>query len=307
MTAMSALMILIAKHGPIQSVRVSSAQARGAAKQYSYWGAVRYQIGLSRSGAPINVAQGRASSDRRSYRLAQQDAEALAAAIGGVCCDAIGGLTDADAAGVIDQLMERGPLAAEATAEVARQVAGVRATPNWMERAAAREDPWVPLHWLTTEERTEAETRRERVEALRAARKAQRSSATAAERTVVRHIWWRGAIPLTQVGTRLRDGRAQVRYVAGHYSGDRQTLCRWYGAHRAARSAATQWLKKNPRRVSGMTLRRDGRGQGWTLIHPATYASYGYSRRPRRADLVAATIALPREPQLSHQPGPRAA
>ena len=61
-------------HGPIPAVRVSSAQARGAAKRYSYWGAVRYEIRLRKSDDEIIVtACERASSDRRSHRLAVAD------------------------------------------------------------------------------------------------------------------------------------------------------------------------------------------------------------------------------------------
>lgn len=68
--------------GPLRAARVSSAQAKGAAKRYAYWGATRYVIGLA---APrgksacglVKVARERASSDRRSQRLAERDLEAL--------------------------------------------------------------------------------------------------------------------------------------------------------------------------------------------------------------------------------------
>ncbi len=63
---------------PIQCVRVSSAQARGLAKQYSYWGAVRYEIRRNKKGQLTFTAQERASSDRRSRRLAEKDAEEIA-------------------------------------------------------------------------------------------------------------------------------------------------------------------------------------------------------------------------------------
>lgn len=63
---------------PVQCVRVSSAQASGAAKQYSYWGAVRYEIRLNKRGQLTFTAQQRASSDRRSYRLAVEDAKEIA-------------------------------------------------------------------------------------------------------------------------------------------------------------------------------------------------------------------------------------
>lgn len=72
---------LLRPYLPIRTVRVSSAQAQGAAKQYSYWGATRYQIRATADGkAAANIARERASSDRRSERLASQDAEDIAAA-----------------------------------------------------------------------------------------------------------------------------------------------------------------------------------------------------------------------------------
>lgn len=69
--------------GPLRAVRVSSAQAKGAAKGYAYWGAVRYQIRLTADGRGYCCAAiERASSDRRSVKLAVKDAEDLAAAEG---------------------------------------------------------------------------------------------------------------------------------------------------------------------------------------------------------------------------------
>jgi hypothetical protein len=63
----------------IPCVRVSSAQARGLAGRYPYWGAVRYVLRLrARDGRPTLYPQGRASSDRRSMRLAHIDAERIA-------------------------------------------------------------------------------------------------------------------------------------------------------------------------------------------------------------------------------------
>src|SRR5581483_9689934 len=50
----------IRQHGPVRAVRVSSAQARGHAKQYSYWGPARYELRLSRDGYVIAVAVERA-------------------------------------------------------------------------------------------------------------------------------------------------------------------------------------------------------------------------------------------------------
>jgi len=69
----------IRAHGPVPAVRVSSAKARGKAKQYAYWGAVRYELRLGSDGAVHACAMERASSDRRSERLAALDAEEIAA------------------------------------------------------------------------------------------------------------------------------------------------------------------------------------------------------------------------------------
>lgn len=65
---------MIRSLGPIPCVRVSSAQASGNAKKYAYWGATRYVIRLRKDGEPTLAACSRASSDRRSYRLAYRDA-----------------------------------------------------------------------------------------------------------------------------------------------------------------------------------------------------------------------------------------
>lgn len=64
----------VRRNGPIPTVRVSSAQASGFAKKFNYWGTVRYEIRFARDGRLINKALNRASSDRRSYRLAVDDA-----------------------------------------------------------------------------------------------------------------------------------------------------------------------------------------------------------------------------------------
>lgn len=57
------------------AVRVSSASARGAAKGYAYWGAATYVAGLRKDGVWTWRCASRASSDRRSLRLARLDAE----------------------------------------------------------------------------------------------------------------------------------------------------------------------------------------------------------------------------------------
>lgn len=99
--ALSTLSDLLRAQGPIGAVRISSAQARGSAKRFPYWGAVRYEIRLGRDGAPTCVAIERASSDRRSLRLAEQDAERIAETENRVECQRIGRMTDADAAHVL--------------------------------------------------------------------------------------------------------------------------------------------------------------------------------------------------------------
>jgi len=104
MTALETLSAILAERGSIPTVRVSSAQARGRAKLYSYWGAVRYRLRLARDGAPIHVACERASSDRRSLRLAHSDASALAASEGRIECQTLGHLSEQDAADVLAAL-----------------------------------------------------------------------------------------------------------------------------------------------------------------------------------------------------------
>jgi len=105
------LIALLRRHGPIPAVRVSAAQARGAAAKYPYWGAVRYVIRLRADGMPMLVACERAGSDRRSLRLARADADALAQREGRVRVDARpGGLSSRSCARVLEQwraLVER--------------------------------------------------------------------------------------------------------------------------------------------------------------------------------------------------------
>ena len=68
----------LSAHGDIAAVRVSSAQAQGAAKAYSYLGAVRYVVTLARDGHPSLQPRERASSDRRSVTGAERDADDIA-------------------------------------------------------------------------------------------------------------------------------------------------------------------------------------------------------------------------------------
>lgn len=73
MSALERLAAIIRQYGPVPAARLSTAQARGRAKRYQYWGVARYEIALARSGEVISRALERASSDRRSYRLAEHD------------------------------------------------------------------------------------------------------------------------------------------------------------------------------------------------------------------------------------------
>lgn len=93
------------EHGDIKAVRVSSAQARGAAKQYSYWGAVRYIVTLTRDGVPSMQAQERASSDRRSTAGAERDADDLAVREDRIRIYGIGRTTAREAKAILTQAM----------------------------------------------------------------------------------------------------------------------------------------------------------------------------------------------------------
>lgn len=77
---LEALTEILAHIKSIPCVRVSSAQARGKAKQYPYWGAVRYELRLNKKGKPCLYPLDRAYSDRRSKKLAERDAETIAKA-----------------------------------------------------------------------------------------------------------------------------------------------------------------------------------------------------------------------------------
>ena len=91
--------------GPLRAVRVSSAQVRGRAKKYSYWGAVRYAIGLSADGKRLQcMALERASSDRRSLRLAEDDAYELSFREGRVFTSHIGGILPDSVARLLELL-----------------------------------------------------------------------------------------------------------------------------------------------------------------------------------------------------------
>jgi hypothetical protein len=103
-SALTTLAEYLARHGAIKTVRVSSAQAKGYAKNFAYWGAVRYCLRLDREGRPVNVALERARSIRRSEALAYEDAQELAEREGRIPCQRIGRLTEEDAREVLEWL-----------------------------------------------------------------------------------------------------------------------------------------------------------------------------------------------------------
>jgi hypothetical protein len=102
--ALTTLTEYLKEHGTVKTVRVSSAQARGFAKNFSYWGAVRYEIRINRNGRPSNVALERARSRRRSLDLAFDDAAELAEREGRIYLERIGPLTEQDAQEILSAL-----------------------------------------------------------------------------------------------------------------------------------------------------------------------------------------------------------
>lgn len=104
MNALEFVAAYLAAGGKILTVRVSSAQARGAAKKYAYYGAVRYELRLV-NGAVSNCALERASSDRRSRALAEADAEQIARREGRFIVQRIGRCTSEDLAEIPDLLV----------------------------------------------------------------------------------------------------------------------------------------------------------------------------------------------------------
>jgi hypothetical protein len=98
------LIEVIQTRGPIKTARVSSAQARGFAKKFAYWGVARYQIALGADGQPVNKVVSGASSDRRSLRLVTNDLEDVCSSEVRVKLNRIGHLSDLDAELVLKQL-----------------------------------------------------------------------------------------------------------------------------------------------------------------------------------------------------------
>ena len=101
-SALQQLSAILSVIQTIPNVRVSSAQARGAARGYAYYGAVRYEIRLAKDGHVMHVPCERATSDRRSPRLAERDAKAIAEQENRIALNLrIGALTENDATRVL--------------------------------------------------------------------------------------------------------------------------------------------------------------------------------------------------------------
>ena len=105
MTSLELLVTYLQAAGSIRTARVSSAQARGNAKNYAYWGAVRYEVRLDCDGRPVNMPLERASSGRRSYRLAEADCKRLCEEEYRTRLDRIGVLCEEDADELIDGIL----------------------------------------------------------------------------------------------------------------------------------------------------------------------------------------------------------
>lgn len=269
---------LIRTHGPIPTVRVSSAQASGAAKQYSYWGAARYELRLTRDGRVVNVALERARSDRRSRRLAERDASEIAQSEGRVAIQTIGSVSNDECGYVLDEISASRP---EAAAAVARHVADLRALPHWVERVAAGAvSTYEP--WLSPDDRAAVERRRAEIEALRKRRADSRRIASPWPLTIERRTTWRG-VPIVVRATRYGARSGYVRYCADMGTTSRD------GQRRTPREAARDYLRWRQRRYGDLSLHRLADGS-WMLLDGSGYRRE-WPRRPSRVDLVAAMIA----------------
>jgi hypothetical protein len=164
MSSVSILAHHIRTHGPIKTARVSSAQAKGAAKKYCYWGAVRYEIRLTAAGLPSNIALERASSDRRSQRLAAEDCESLCEREDRIECPAIGRITEFSARAILSDLGY-----AEQIAKTERRA--VTTTDPLLAAAASRRERAAKLRTDRQRERDEAAAAILRSEGLCAVRR----------------------------------------------------------------------------------------------------------------------------------------
>jgi hypothetical protein len=265
-TPLQMLAEIVRQYGPIPTVRVSSAQAMGAAKHYAYWGAVRYEIRLdSRLGQPTNCPLGRASSDRRSVALARLDAQVLARREGRILWQGIGRIRTQGAALRVLAAVAN-PAGTESAADIARAAAlrltplellrakereRLRAIPRWIDRIAAGVLK-VPA-WFAEEHAEAIDRRRREIAELRSQRRQRRLIPAPRNPRVT--FRYRG-IPV--VGYAIRDAPKghRVMYVAG-------------GGHargRSPRDAVRRMLQARVRRLAGgFLLQRHHHGY-WFLL-----------------------------------------
>ena len=274
LTPIDILADVIRAHGPIPTVRVSSAQS---GTRYNYWGAVRYELRLTRDGRVANIAQERASSDRRSRRLAERDAEEIAEREGRIELQTIGTVGPSTAASVVDDLISR-PQAHAIREQKNRALANLRATPHWVERAAAGVLS-VGRPWLSDAERESIGARASEIKQLRDHRAAARYVCVPREFT--RRAAYHG-IPIVIHGQRWSWKKGgQVRYLPDTASPSTDSF-------RTRREAAQAYLRARVRRYGELELLR--RGAEWVLRDRTTYRATRYATRPSRVELVAAII-----------------
>lgn len=246
---------ILHKSRPIPAVRVSTARAKGRARNFSYWDAVRYEIRLDRHGRPTNVALERARSSRRSHRLALRDAAELASTERRVLCHTIGRLDEAAAEAVLRQWsLWHGNLVA---LEAANQL---RAIPHWTDRCLDKSGLKVTF-LLAVPALTAGELAAVEATQLRIHQKRERRAAHARSLLVpvARQIRFRKrGINLIATVTPRWDGRFRVTYCVD----DRQPIS---FVHRTWRTAIRWWLQHQPKRIGSYQIYRTGRQ--WTVRH----------------------------------------
>jgi hypothetical protein len=231
----------------------------------------------------VNCALERASSDRRSYVLAERDAAELAAAEGRLPIQTIGeasGYAGLILSGRLGALPAAHAVAAHALAE--RQMALLRATPHWIDRVAAYalEEPLAP----TADESAAISQRRETITRLRAARRAARTR-SAKPRMVRVEMRWHG---VQMVCTASRS-EARGRRVSWIVIDPR--LQQW--THRSRRVAVSLALRARVRRYGAYCLRRwDALSEPWALYRDHANTSVRrWDHLPLRDEIAAAIRA----------------
>lgn len=99
--ALEILGLIVDSRGELPTVRVSSAQS---STPYPYWGAARGKLFRARDGHLTVKSTEQASSDRRSKRLAGQDAESLAEREGRLEWQRLGAIDEQAAAIILRSL-----------------------------------------------------------------------------------------------------------------------------------------------------------------------------------------------------------